>query len=53
MKWYRKAAEQGDASAQNNLGIMYRNGKGVPQDNVLAHMWWSLATAAQGNNITP
>ena len=24
-------AEQGDASAQFNLGVMYRNGKGVPQ----------------------
>ena len=25
--WYRKAAE----AAQNDLGLMYRNGKGVPQ----------------------
>ncbi len=29
---YRKAAEQGDASAQSNLGFMYDNGRGVPQD---------------------
>ncbi|MFM1551458.1 MAG: hypothetical protein ACKJSG_18795, partial [Lentisphaeria bacterium] len=26
MKWYRKAAEQGDAIAQNNLGVMYDKG---------------------------
>ena len=24
IKWYRKAAEQGDAAAQNNLGHIYR-----------------------------
>ena len=34
MRWYRKAAEQGDAGAQNNLGVMYFEGWGVPQDNV-------------------
>jgi TPR repeat protein len=28
--WYRKAAEQGIANAQFNLGIMYDNGEGVP-----------------------
>ncbi|MFO7853726.1 MAG: SEL1-like repeat protein [Paracoccaceae bacterium] len=34
--------------AQANLGAMYANGRGVPQDDVLAHMWKNLA-AAQGN----
>ncbi|MFK5041891.1 hypothetical protein ACI3P4_13550 [Glaesserella parasuis] len=27
-----KAAEQGDASAQFNLGLKYQNGQGVSQD---------------------
>ena len=27
VNWYRKAAEQGSAKAQNNFGWMYRNGK--------------------------
>jgi TPR repeat protein len=27
---------------------MYDNGEGVPEDNVLAYMWFNLA-AAQGN----
>ena len=30
VKWTRKAAEQGGASAQNNLGVMCQNGEGVP-----------------------
>jgi TPR repeat protein len=47
MRWWRRAAEQGLAEAQTNLGNMYNNGEGVPQDSVLAHMWLNLA-AAQG-----
>ena len=30
-----------------NLGLKYKLGKGVAQDYVLAHVWWSLA-ASQG-----
>ena len=48
MKWFRLAAEQGDAQAQNNLGVMYKNGKGVLQDNTMAHMWYNIG-AANGN----
>ena len=32
VKWYRKAAEMGNADAQNNLGICYANGQGVTQE---------------------
>ena len=35
--WYRKAAEQGYAGAQFNLGAMYAKGGGVPQDYVESH----------------
>ena len=31
IKWYRLAAEQGDANAQFSLGGMYLNGEGVPR----------------------
>ena len=31
-KWYRKAAEQGFARAQDNLGWMYYKGYGVQQN---------------------
>ena len=41
-------AEQGSASAQYNLGLMYAKGTGVPQDYALAHMWLNLS-ASQGN----
>ena len=45
VKWWRKAAEQGDALAQKNLGVMYVTGEGVPVNNVKAYMWWALAKA--------
>ena len=45
MKWFRKAAEQGHALGQLNLGKMYVNGRGVPKDNVLAYMWANIAGA--------
>ena len=43
VKWYRKAAEQGYAGEQNNLGFMYDKGKGVPQDAVEAYTWFAVA----------
>ena len=46
---YRKLAETGDATAQNWLGVMYQNGKGVPQDDAEAVKWYHKA-AEQGNS---
>ncbi len=43
----RALAEQGDASAQYNLGVMYADGEGVPQDDTEAGRWYRLA-ADQG-----
>ena len=45
VKWIRKAADQGDAEAQFNLGNMYYSGTGVPKDLVQAHVWWNIAGA--------
>jgi len=39
-------AEQGDVKAQVDLGWMYLNGQGVPQDYVRASMWLNLAAAS-------
>jgi TPR repeat protein len=36
VKWFRKAAEQGDAEAQNNLGAIYAQGQGVQRDYIRA-----------------
>ena len=48
VEWYRKAAEQGYASAQSNLGICYSNGEGVTQDYGKAVEWYRKA-AEQGH----
>ncbi len=45
VKWYRLAAWQGHAGAQNNLGVMYSQGQGVPLDDVLSYMWFNLAAS--------
>jgi len=50
VKWYRKAAKQGQANAQYNLGFMYEDGKRVTQDHVQPLMWYTIA-AAQGNEL--
>ena len=44
----RAAAEQGDADAQNNLGLMYVTGCGVNRDEAEAVRWYRKA-AEQGN----
>ena len=47
-EWYRKAAEQGVPEAQNNLGVMYKDGQGVDRDDAEAVRWFLLA-ARRGN----
>ncbi|MDD6005961.1 MAG: Sel1-like repeat-containing protein kinase family protein, partial [Bacteroidales bacterium] len=47
VEWYRKAAEQGYAPAQNSLGICYELGRGVEQDYAEAVEWYRKA-AVQG-----
>lgn len=42
-KLFRSLAKQGHARAQYNLGMLYRDGLGVPQDFVRAHMWYSMS----------
>ena len=43
LREWKPLAEQGDASAQYNLGVMYDNGYGVPQDDKTAVKWYTLA----------
>ena len=43
----RKAAEQGDAEAQNKLGVIYVTGEGAPRDFAEALRWFRLS-AGQG-----
>ncbi|MGH8362919.1 MAG: tetratricopeptide repeat protein [Gammaproteobacteria bacterium] len=46
--WYQQAARAGVANAQYNMGTLYFNGEGVPQDYAKAHEWFTRA-ARRGN----
>src|SRR6516164_5783214 len=48
MKWYRKAADQGDAASEEAIGSLYEWGRGVGQDYAEAMKWYRKA-ADQGN----
>ena len=48
LQLYRRAAELGNASAQNSLGRMFEFGDGVPRDEKQA-MAWYRAAARQGH----
>jgi hypothetical protein len=44
-KWFRKAAGQGNAGAQINLGVLYATGKGVGRNHFQAYKWFELAAS--------
>src|SRR5262249_41177495 len=46
-KWFRLAADQGDAEGQFKLGAMYYSAYGMLKDYITAHMWLSLSLARQ------
>ncbi|WP_326483199.1 tetratricopeptide repeat protein, partial [Haemophilus influenzae] len=47
-KLWLPLAEQGNASIQFNLGLMYKKGQGIKQDDFEAVKWYRQA-AEQGN----
>lgn len=48
LSWFRKAAEQGHAEAENRLGECYRDGQGIAPDMSEAIRWFERA--AEQNN---
>ncbi len=48
VRWFRKAASQGNPGGQFNLGIMLANGLGEPRDPAEALIWYRKA-AEQGS----
>ncbi len=48
VKWYRMAAEQGDAEGEYWLAGCYKDGKGLPKDCSEAEKWY-LKAAEQGH----
>ena len=51
LRQWRLLAEQGDASAQYNLGLLYTNGQGVPKDDVQARQWFEKAAVQGGAQV--
>jgi TPR repeat protein len=49
LRWYRVAADHGDALAQVGIGNLYAMGLGLAQDYAEALRWFRLS-AAQGNS---
>lgn len=49
--WYSRAAAQGDIDVCVNLGTMYQQGLGVPQDYMMARQIWEVA-ATRGKKAT-
>jgi TPR repeat protein len=44
-EWFEKRAAKNDTVAMVNLGELYRNGRGVPQDDAKAREWYEKAAA--------
>jgi TPR repeat protein len=47
VRWYRKAAEAGDAPSMTRLAAALAKGRGVKKDEAQATMWYSEATKKQ------
>ena len=45
MKWYLRAAKQGQNNGKTGIGLLYEFGDGVLQDSVRAYMWYNIASA--------
>ena len=51
LREFRPLAVQDHASAQFNLGLMYGEGRGVPQDYLQAHVWSNLAASTLTSEV--
>ena len=43
MAWFRKAADGGSEEAENNIGVLYLNGRGVNKNIDQAKIWLQKA----------
>jgi hypothetical protein len=46
VRWFTRAAEQGNVAAQSKLGALYYAGRGIPADLHQAYFWMLLARAS-------
>jgi TPR repeat protein len=52
LAWYLLAAIENNSIAQCNIGVLYRDGRGVPQ-NYLCALKWYLKAAEENKYVTP
>jgi len=50
VRWFTKAAEQGNITAQSKLGSVYFRGRDIPQNFNQAYFWMALARANGDEN---
>ena len=43
LRWFRKAADKGNAHAMYSVGVCYENGRGVSQDCATAANWYRMS----------
>ena len=46
-RWYERAALAGSPGAMSNLGLLYENGRGVPQNHAEAKRWFDQAASSR------
>jgi TPR repeat protein len=51
MKWWRRAANRGNAAAQMKLAGLYEGRGGIPADYTQAYKWYDIAAAIIGAKI--
>ena len=44
VRWYDRAAKKGNSTAQYRLGLKYKEGSGIGQSNIYAHMWLNISS---------
>jgi hypothetical protein len=53
LAWYLLAARENDSTAYNNIGTLYYNGNGVPENNLCAMKWQLKAVEQCEYEYTP
>jgi hypothetical protein len=48
-RWHHRTTEQGVTEPLHKFGTLYTRGRGTPQDNTQAYMWFTLAAV----NMSP
>jgi TPR repeat protein len=53
LAWYLLAAMENNSTAYGNIGVLYRDGRGVPKNYLCAMKWFLKAAEQNKNEYTP